>query len=375
MNVRNLLRLLVVMLVVATSVLAMAQGVIDSATINYSDNRITIVGRNFSPTGKAPTVYISTDKLALVSFTNTEIVATLPKLAAGSYVLEVVNTSSDVYTFDVAYGAVGPQGPVGPEGPKGPTGPQGPAGPAGPQGATGPQGPAGPTGAQGPQGPAGPTGPQGVAGPAGPQGLTFQGSWSNANTYNLNDAVSYNGSSYISLVAANVNNEPDTSPSQWAPLALQGAQGAQGPQGLTGAMGPQGPQGPQGATGATGPQGPAGASGTGFNWTGPWSATTSYNVNDVASYKGTSYVAVAQNTNQEPDMAPTGNLTFTLNFPGSLLPCVAAPYSAGNNTITFITPANPTPSSFEAGQLFWLSVSAMVNGTPDTILLGFFNSS
>ena len=106
----------------------------------------------------------------------------------------------------------------------------------------------GPAGPQGPIGPAGPTGPSGASGPAGPQGppISFQGVWSIGTTYALGDAVSYNGSSYISLVSGNNGFQPDISNVKWAMLAQQGT---------TGATGVAGPIGPTGATGLTGPAG------------------------------------------------------------------------------------------------------------------------
>jgi hypothetical protein len=113
-------------------------------------------------------------------------------------------------------------------------------GAVGPQGPAGPTGPAGVAGAQGPAGPAGATGAQGAVGPQGPTGLT-------------------------------------------------GATGAPGATGAQGLMGLTGPQGPQGA------QGPAGANGTGFNFTGLFNSGTSYNVNDVATYNGSTYVATVAN--------------------------------------------------------------------------------
>lgn len=99
-------------------------------------------------------------------------------------------------------------------GPQGPQGPAGPAGPTGPQGATGPQGPTGPPG------PTGPQGPQGVQGPP----VSFRGAWSSTTTYNIGDAISFGGSSFISVTSANVNNQPNpNSSSPWAVLALHGA--------------------------------------------------------------------------------------------------------------------------------------------------------
>ena len=166
-------------------------------------------------------------------------------------------------------GATGPQGPAGPAGPQGLPGIPGPAGPPGPpitfqgnwnnttiyttgaavfyngssyialstnlgvtpgtsnnvawallaqQGASGASGAAGPAGSQGPQGPPGPQGPQGpmgLTGPAGaqgPAGVTFssQGAWNNTTAYVPGSFVTYNGSSYLAVVA-NTNAEPDIS--------------------------------------------------------------------------------------------------------------------------------------------------------------------
>ncbi len=109
-------------------------------------------------------------------------------------------------------------------------------------------------GAQGPQGPQGPAGPQGPQGAQGPQGTV----------------------------------------------------GSQGQTGQTGAQGPQGVMGLTGAIGPIGPQGPAGTNGKGFNFTGPFSVSTAYNVDDVATYNGSSYVAtVANQGGGTPDTNPT----------------------------------------------------------------------
>jgi hypothetical protein len=143
-----------------------------------------------------------------------------------------------------------------------PTGLQGPAGPTGATGATGPAGPQGTpgaTGATGPQGVTGPTGPAGVQGPAGPAGLNWRGAWAGGNPapiYFMNDAVQYNGSSWVAL-----QSNSNTTPSQgatWSLLASNGVAGATGPAGPQGIQGVAGPTGATGATGATGPQGPAG---------------------------------------------------------------------------------------------------------------------
>jgi collagen triple helix repeat protein len=247
-------------------------------------------------------------------------------------------------------GPTGPVGATGPQGPKGNTGSSGPAGPQGPSGATGsqgpkgdtgttgPQGPTGATGTQGPKGDTGATGPQGPQGPQGAPGVTFKGPYDSNQTYIANDAVGYQGSTYIATGSTTDNaplNSDGTLNSYWALVAAKGdtgPQGIQGPKGDTGAIGPQGPQGaqgdtglqgsagPAGPTGPTGPQGlkgdtgpsgpagplgpqgltgdagasgPQGPAGQGYNWRGNWDTATAYAAYDTVFYDGSSYVAVA----------------------------------------------------------------------------------
>ena len=93
----------------------------------------------------------------------------------------------------------------------------------------------------------------------GPAGLTWKGEWASGSSYQVRDAVLYQGSSYIALFA-NQGSAPPSS--NWMLLA---AKGDKGDTGTTGAAGPAGPQGPTGATGPTGPAGPAGPAGP--SWT------------------------------------------------------------------------------------------------------------
>jgi hypothetical protein len=265
-------------------------------------------------------------------------------------------------TLDVTItseGATGPQGVQGPQGPTGANGAQGPQGPIGPQGVTGAPGaigPIGPAGAIGADGPIGPTGPAGTIG--------VVTNWSSSTTYQAGQVVfcaacSSSGSSYVAL-ASNTNQDPPTQTGFWNLIAEQGAIGAQGIQGPVGATGPTGPigstgltgatgptgltgsagatgptgatgpigpigatgpagpigntgltgsTGPAGPAGATGPAGPTGAAGT-FSQAGNWSSGTTYQPGQVVfcaacSTNGSSYIALATNTNTNP---PT-NLT------------------------------------------------------------------
>ena len=123
-----------------------------------------------------------------------------------------------------ARGPRGKRGRVGPQGPQGAVGAQGPVGPQGAQGAPGPQGAAGSPGLPGVPGQPGARGPQGVAGPA---GITWRGAWSASTVYNPNDAVSYNGSSWIARAQISITAPGGGSP-YWDLLAAQGAPGTPG---------------------------------------------------------------------------------------------------------------------------------------------------
>lgn len=100
----------------------------------------------------------------------------------------------------VGAGGVGPQGPAGDPGPVGPSGPQGPTGPRGPAGDPGPQG------------------------PSGPRGLQWRGTWSATATYSKDEAVYYNGSSYVATGAVGAGIVPGGN-AVWDTVALKGASG------------------------------------------------------------------------------------------------------------------------------------------------------
>ena len=167
------------------SLAATSSPVVQSTVVNVTTNQVTITGKNFSPSGAAPQVSFNGSALAVVSFTNTTVVATLPSPSttpAGTYRLQVINPalSTQPGVFYVTLGAVGPVGPQGVpglQGAQGPAGPAGSQGPAGPQGTAGATGPAGPQGSVGPQGPTGPQGPQGVGGVNGVQEFLTAGSY------------------------------------------------------------------------------------------------------------------------------------------------------------------------------------------------------
>jgi len=90
-------------------------------------------------------------------------------------------------------------------------------------------------------------------------------------------------------------------PGPAGPAGANGANGIPGPLGPQGVPGPAGPIGPAGANGTAGPAGPAGTIGLVTNW----SSSTTYQVGQVVfcaacSSNGSSFVAIAANTNQDP---------------------------------------------------------------------------
>ena len=96
---------------------------LNSATINYSNNQVTFSGTSFEPLKKSPKVLFNAASLPILSFTDTQIVATLPaNTKAGTFSVLVANSIGELVPFVLTYGATGPQGAQGPAGPQGPMG-------------------------------------------------------------------------------------------------------------------------------------------------------------------------------------------------------------------------------------------------------------
>ena len=64
--------------------------------------------------------------------------------------------------------------------------------------------------------------PRGATGATGE--ITWKGGWSSSTVYGVNEAVYYNGSSYIAI-ANNQNVRPDTDTTKWNIMAQAGAEG------------------------------------------------------------------------------------------------------------------------------------------------------
>lgn len=182
---------------------------INSVSVDPAQGTLTVRGSGFAASN---TVTLSSWTLVRSGTTSssTQLVLQVPSVPPGDYLLTVKGTKTA--TWNLTFGAVGPQGPAGAPGP------QGTQGVAGATGATGLMGPQGAKGDKGDQGVAGPAGPQGEAGPQGLQG-----------------------------------DKGDQ--------GVAGPAGPQGPMGDVGFTGPEGPRGMQGDAGPTGPKGDRGPSG------------------------------------------------------------------------------------------------------------------
>jgi hypothetical protein len=253
-----------------------------------------------------------------------------------------------------ATGTTGFAGSTGLAGSTGPTGANGAAGGTGSTGATGAIGPTGAIGAQGLQGIAGVTGSVGSTGTTGATGINLQGPFT-PGTYNQNDAVTFQGSSYISTAGGNTSTPPAA---PWLLLAQAGATGTAGPtgvdgptgsQGVTGAVGSTGltgstgvqgiqgvtgAQGIQGTTGVAGSTGPAGANGP----AGPTGATGSQGIqgnNGPAGPAGSTGATGATGTFSTSALMLVGTHT-TLNSSTNeyFLPINTAGTAAGNQTLS-----------------------------------------
>lgn len=103
-------------------------------------------------------------------------------------------------------------------------------------------------------------------GAPGPAGLTYEGAYDGGTTYAPTDWVTYNGSSYVCILAS-TGNLP-TNVTYWAVLASKGDKGD-----------------------------------TGDPWDafkGAYNAGTTYAVNDVVSYDGSSYICILESTGNVP---------------------------------------------------------------------------
>jgi len=138
--------------------------------------------------------------------------------------------------------------------------------------------------------------------------VSFQGAWSNTATYSQGASVDYLGAIYVSLINANLNNTPNTSPTDWAP------------------------------TGGT------------PNYQGAWSSSTAYTIGQTVSVSTSLYIALQNSTNQNP--------TSTSGF-WQLLSNASTFFGAWNNSTQY-----SIGSEVSNNGSFWIAITANINQTP-----------
>jgi hypothetical protein len=200
----------------------------------------------------------------------------------------------------------------------------------------------GATGGTGAQGPAGPPGATGAAGPTGATGINFRGAWNSASGYAANDAVTFNGSTYLAQFANNAA-EPDLSTAAWAILAALGAAGPSGPAGsaatvqvgtvTTGAAGSQATVTNTGSAAAavlnfTIPQGAAGTGGNGGGSGGSTSGIPFQSMYHAVSYANTFYSL------NNPNQSATESVAVLSWVPNACSATSLVVYSQQAQTIT-----------------------------------------
>jgi len=93
----------------------------------------------------------------------------------------------------------------------------------------------------------------------------FAGAWTASLIYSQGSEVSYDGGFYVSLSNANQGNEPDTSPIWWTLVSNISTS----------------------------------------EFLGAWNSATAYVIGNQVTYNQNYYIAIADNTNAEPDVSPT----------------------------------------------------------------------
>lgn len=113
---------------------------------------------------------------------------------------------------------------------------------------------------------------------------------------------------------------------------------------------------PRGDTGAAGAAGATGA--VGVNWLGAWNSSTTYAVRDAVSYNGSSFYAIASNTNQTPAAGAYWDVLAEKGASGSGAGTVTSVDVSGGST-GLTTSGGPVTSS---GTITLAGTLAVANG-------------
>jgi hypothetical protein len=159
----------------------------------------------------------------------------------------------------------------------------------------------------------------GIPGLKGADGdITWQGEWSSLTTYTINQAVQYDGQSYVALQGGTDKN-PSSQTSYWSLMTAKGASGADGTSATvsigtvtTVATGNSATVTNSGTSSAATfdfniPKGSRGEPGN-LTWQGAWNSGVTYYKLDVVYYQGGSYTSLNTNINVVPTVTTTWNV-------------------------------------------------------------------
>ena len=156
----------------------------------------------------------------------------------------------------------------------------------------------------------------GIPGLKGADGdITWQGEWSSSTTYAINQAVQYDGQSYVALQGG-ADKNPSSQTSYWSLMVSKGGAGADGTAATiaigtvtTIAAGSSATIANSGTSAAATfdfriPKGERGEAGN-LTWQGAWNSGLTYYRLDCVYYQGGSYTALNTNTNVAPTTTST----------------------------------------------------------------------
>jgi len=99
-------------------------------------------------------------------------------------------------------------------------------------------------------------------------GLEFTGTWDTSTTYKVNQIATFNGSTYIAITAHSATQPTSTGQTDWAVIAEA------------------------------------------FKFEGAWDVSTAYQTNDIATFTGSTYIALVDHTGTEPEVG--GNASWAV---------------------------------------------------------------
>jgi len=189
---------------------------------------------------------------------------------------------------------------------------------------------------------------------------SYIGTWFVSGVYAQGNVVTFNSSTYLSLVNANVGKKPGlaASASYWQ-LIGSNAAGPVGPAGPTGATGPIGATGPAGVTGPVGPAGPPG--------TPAAVSTTATPIAQADKISGTYRVEIV-NQCLQANFAQDGSSQLSSYIGANGLPQISSKFQMYSFTLRSSSVIKINPKKGTAVSTQNSTMTTMNDGEPGTLL-------